>query len=138
MNVRENIEGNFITFSCFTGCHQSDQWGLQSLQNLFVEVFVIFGQMKEHFYCAQDNRRTCVLKSVFQKIHDVKLFLLVLWLVLGCDVQNDTLPPLVEIFNSIQKWNNQASVNIEATFVSLNFIYSLNGVDYDQWVGIFS
>lgn len=94
--------------------------------------------MKEHFHSAQDNGRTCVLKSVFQKIHDVKLFLLVLWLVLGCDVQNDTLTPLVEIFNSIQKWNNQASVNIEATFVSLNFIYSLNGVDYDQWVGIFS
>ena len=77
-----------------------------------------------------------MLESVFEQVHDVKHLITTFGLVLGAQVENDRLAPLVELSDSIQQIDNQLSRNINAAFVCLNLVDGFDGIDDNQRVYI--
>ena len=76
-----------------------------------------------------------MLESVFKQVHNVKHLILALWGILGCQVKDDALTPLIELLNPIQKMNNQRSLYFNAALVRSNFIDSFDCInDYESIV----
>ena len=73
-----------------------------------------------------------MLKSVFKQVHDIEHLIATFRLVLGAQVENDRLSPLVELSDSIKQIDNQLTRNINAAFVCLNLVYSFDGIDDNQ------
>ena len=70
-----------------------------------------------------------MFKSVLKQIHDIKHLIATFGLVLGAQVENDRLTPLVELPDSIKQIDNQLSRNINAAFVCLNLVDSFDGIN---------
>ena len=77
-----------------------------------------------------------MFESVFEQIHYVEHFLLCARLVLGTQVKNDGLAPLVEILDSIQQRDYQLLRDIYATLISLNLINRIDRIYDNQAIGV--
>jgi len=78
-----------------------------------------------------------VLKPVFKQIHNIEFLLLIRWIVLGADIEKNTLAPFIKILDPVQKRNDELSIDIDSTLVSQNLIHSLNSIDRHKWIFVF-
>ena len=93
--------------------------------------------MKEDFHGSKDHRWTSMLESVLEKVHYIKFLLIIGRVILWANVENDTLTPLIEVFDTIQERYDECSINLDAAFVGLNLIDRFDCVDHNQWISIF-
>ena len=77
-----------------------------------------------------------MFESVLEQLHYVEHFLLCARLVLGTQVKNDGLAPLVEILDSIQQRDYQLLRDIYATLISLNLINRIDRIYDNQAIGV--
>ena len=77
-----------------------------------------------------------MLKSIFQKIHNVEHLFLRLGTVLGTQVKNDALSPLVEVLDPIEQVDYESSRDFDTSLVSFDFIDSFDGVYNDESIGV--
>lgn len=60
--------------------------------------------------------------------------MLVRRIVLGADVENDALAPLIEVLDSIQQRDDQCFVDVYAALIRQYLVDRLNCINGDQWV----
>lgn len=102
MDVGEHVKGNLVGLCGLRTCHQSDQRCLHSRVDLPTDFRIVGCHVQEDFDCTEYHRGAGMFESVLEQIHYVEHFLFCARLVLGTQVKNDGLAPLVEILDSIQ------------------------------------
>ena len=90
--------------------------------------------MEEDFYCSENDRRRSVFEAIFEKVHDIVHLVIALGSVLRAEVKDNSLTPLIEIFDAVKERDNQLPSDFNASLVSTNFVDGIDCVDDNETV----
>lgn len=129
LNMRDHIITNLIRIGCLGWSHQSNQRSWKSFIHFFLKEWITSSNVQKDLHCSQQHWTRSMLQSTFQKIHNVKIQVLIRWSKASNKFQNNALSPLIKILNSIQKINNYFWIDFESPGSFLNLIYCLNCIN---------